>query len=59
MLGCQLLQNLARTVARSVVDAEQFDLEWDREYSLDYLPQRGKLVVHRHDYGEFHLLLQV
>ena len=54
MLGLQFGQNLARAVGRAVVDADQFDLQRNREHLPDHLAQRGAFVVDRHHDGELH-----
>ena len=45
----QLVQQLARSVGRSVVDDDQLDAQRHGEHAPDDFLNRGTLVVHGHD----------
>ena len=47
-------EDFARTVSRTVIDAKQFDFQRCGQNSLNHRAQGGALVIHGHDYGEFH-----
>ena len=48
-LALQLVEDLARSVGRSIVDDDQLDAQRDGEHAADDLLDRGTLVEHRHD----------
>jgi hypothetical protein len=46
-LTLQIRQNLTRSVRGSIVDAQQLDVQADREDAVNHAPNRGLLVVYR------------
>jgi hypothetical protein len=51
-------EELARTILRAVIRADQFKVEGHGQYPVDHLAQCGTFVVHGHDHGEFHGVIQ-
>jgi hypothetical protein len=54
MRGVQFREDFAGAVARTVVDADKFNVEGDGENAGDDFAERGLLVVDGHDYRKFH-----